>query len=152
MREIDALVAEHVMGQPRECRLVGVGTRADPMRLEPIDGVWRHRTDNEGYWERWSPDGADKVVNELGVLAYSTSISAAWEVVEKMGEQWDVEIFRIHNIPSVEPPTEWICKTGDVIGDGPMFHARDLTASLAICKAALKSVGVEIPSDSTSQE
>ena len=59
-RELDAMVAEHVMGW--ELRQVGNGSM-----------------DGEYYWH----DGCDFVDGRLANLEFSTDIAAAWEVVEK---------------------------------------------------------------------
>jgi hypothetical protein len=64
-RNIDALVAEHVMG-------------------------WWLAKDEDGEW--CFMDGADFVCFNFDVPHYSTDIAAAWEVVEKMGHvglNWD---------------------------------------------------------------
>ncbi len=78
--------------------------------------------------------GLDPNRAEFALDEYSTDIAAAWEVVEKMsvpleiirhrdGKQWGVLDARFRN-------TTWAD-----------------TAPLAICLAALKAKGVEVPHD-----
>lgn len=87
-RELDALVAEHVMHQP-----------------------------------------IDKFALAQGVLynipPYSTSIAAAWEVVEKLA---------VVGSAVLKKENGWICVLGLETADAN-------TAPLAICRAALKVVG-----------
>lgn len=102
-RELDALVAEKVMGYPKE--------------IISINGSVK------------SPNG-DWMVREID--EYSTDISAAWEVAEKLGSFWidhtvsdlgiDVEFFT-----SLDHSKERLVATAD-------------TAPLAICRAALLAV------------
>lgn len=148
-RELDALVAEKVFGQPRECRLIGVGTADDPTRLEPINGVWRCRTENEDYWERWSPDGADRVVNDLGVAAYSTDIAAAWEVVEKLkADGWDIHIDSIGFNNDIEGEWRTFFSLDNKGGDQVAWVFEDGdTAPHAIALAALKACAASIPTE-----
>ena len=65
--------------------------------------------------------------------AYSTSISAAWEVVEKFE---DSEVFRNDDDNG---PIEWHCRLG-YWKTGILGHGIAPTAPLAICRAALKAV------------
>lgn len=88
-RESDAVVAEEVMGAVHQCELV----RFDDGTLglnEPC-AAWRVRSKHDTYWRRWSPDGAEKVVNDF-LPHYSTDIAAAWEIVEwarKKFSRWE---------------------------------------------------------------
>lgn len=100
-RELDALIAEKVMG------------------IEPhIIGI----------------------ENMMIYLPYSTDISAAWEVVEKM-----ISI-RPEKEPNaefalVQRSKEWLC--GYELYESWYCSASALTAPHAICLAALKAVGYE---------
>jgi len=109
-REMDALVAEKVMG----------------LRVEGSISLELRYTPQPEYYA--SP-----------LLGYSTSISAAWEVVEKM---WG-ECFRLMRFSHGE---------GKVALEGPWWRAEfglmkefveAPTAPLAICRAALKSTAKE---------
>lgn len=109
-RKIDVLVAEHVMGfQWRELN----GTRClfNPKKIY-----------NESMFAMGSTGS---------VPNYSTDISAAWQVVEKMGEgKW----FKL---------TKHMSGTCSVYFGGS-GHADAETAQLAICLAALAEKGVKI--------
>lgn len=69
---------------------------------------------------------------------YSTSIADAWQVVEKLRETWAIEL---HGREGV-----WNClvEEGDEVTAHFIATAEAGTAPLAICKAALMSVGVEV--------
>lgn len=111
-REIDALVAEKVMG----CSVTRVGycgCSGSP------------HTDDEGY-----------------PLAHSTSIEAAWEVVEKLKNRKPLTVFNL-----TTDGRDYIASFYTYRG-GPKAdcaYDRADTAPMAICLAALKSVGVDIP-------
>jgi hypothetical protein len=115
LRKIDALVAEHVMGWAN----IDVPDAKIPSL---VIGV---RYDMHGgvpaHWE---------------VPSYSTNLAAAWEVVEKLTE---------------EGYEFWVSGDGRVElydQDDNQFHAgysTRRTAPLAICLAALKAKGVEVP-------
>jgi len=113
-RELDALVAEKVMGW---C----VGS----------DGEEVFYDDKRG----WVCKPHCKPIISQGIVAYySTSISAAWEVVEKLAVSgkcsFAIERFR-------NKPYSWQVEFG--LGVGWTVYAD--TAPLAICLAALKAVG-----------
>ena len=127
-RELDALVAEKVMG--------GYVVNPDAMAnvgeiwywLHPKDGVlcgmpykvgkmkqWDHQ------WHRWKP---------------SIDISAAWQVVEKMrADGWIYEITEHLNDPAIQ-----CAMFANRSGGDEQWSAAN-TAPLAICLAALKAVG-----------
>lgn len=105
-RELDALVAEKVMGW--------TGIENDN-----LDG-----TD----WYAGSPPGSE---GHAEVPAFSTDISAAWEVVEEVNRK-NVYGFRLHNPGNGVWEASW-----NVLAEG-------MSAPLAICLAALKAVGVEV--------
>lgn len=106
-RELDALIAEKVMGWKLDYEFADyVGAPTVPSLRDQYD--------------------------EWGMLPeLSTDISAAWQVVEKMSKAWDFAVNRIDGLNSVsfKPDTggKWITEYG-------------LTASEAICLAALKAV------------
>ena len=106
-RELDALIAEKVMG-------------LDPPMAQPSGRRIK------GFWSEWD-----------GLPHYSTSIEAAWEVVEKIKDLREHETFHIEwtgcnweagymQYESYEPPSHDV-----VVGETPAH---------AICLAALKAV------------
>jgi len=91
-------------------------------------------------------------IRGYGALPYSTDIGAAWEVVEKMAVQdWDAEISLCSRLPS-DNHERWYC--GFQQGDDNAPWRSDfkfvqdwaLTASLAICRAALKAIDAQTSS------
>lgn len=120
-REIDALVAEKVMG----CKLY--------RELDyGVDGNYRFRCDCDGPHGSDTPHSDDFIRHSI--KSYSTDISAAWEVVEK---------FKSEN--------KSVTVDGGLYVDGYRFSAEmghswtiADSAPMAICLAALKSVGVEV--------
>jgi len=133
-RELDALVAEKVMG----CKW----------------GEFHNTPDEPGRWEDHKflvdPDGNKVAVRwktknlltwdmchywpSRPLRPYSTDIAAAWEVVEKFISE-GVSIYRDDRQPS---KGKWYA----LFGDGCGVEAD--TVPLAICLAALKAVGVEV--------
>ena len=105
-RELDALIAEKVMGWRK------AGT------------LWITPTGQQlvEYHHEWMPEATPP--------RYSTSIGAAWQVVEKLPPH-SVDI-------NNENPGGWICSVHTQLG---YWEARARTAPLAICLAALKFVG-----------
>jgi len=105
-RELDALVVEKVMG-------------------------YRHHPWTQTIPEHWCrlPTGETCLFADLP--HYSTSIAAAWEVVERLP-------YRLVRI--VREGGSWYCTVGDEL-NYPMFAPiRADTAPLAICRTALKAV------------
>jgi hypothetical protein len=112
-RELDLLVAEKVMGYA-----VRRPYDHNPLFITvyPKDTNWQ-----------------DSEVKELP--QYSTDISAAWEVVERMKEKFHFKIDWDKNLKS------WLV----TISDGYSFwKAHEEAAPPAICLAALKAKGVEV--------
>jgi hypothetical protein len=109
-REMDALVAEKVMGFV-------------VMRHRDVDG--QHIEHNPDELMR-GPDGeAPRYAYMVPVDHYSTDIAAAWEVVEKLVSEQGLHLWW-HNV--------WLV---DFALSGAQ---RAETAPLAICRAALKTV------------
>jgi hypothetical protein len=119
--ELDALVAERVMGWKWcDVRLRG-STNTVRVLLPPRDGYWRQ-------------DGAhdERDFARAAPPFYSTEIRAAWEVVEALNERgFGVEVFRYGKAEGLE--REWFVSIGDTEADAD-------TAPLAICRAALKAL------------
>lgn len=115
-REQDALVAEKVMGWTLELRKY---VWEDPSEF--------YRSDHADFH-----DGRCIPITEASgyLRPYTTDISAAWEVVEKMGG-YGRSLF--------EWSEGWIFEL--VTSDGESVVGQAYTAPLAICIAALKAVG-----------
>lgn len=107
-RELDAMVAEHVMGW--ELRQVGNGSM-----------------DGEYYWH----DGCDFVDGRLANLEFSTYISAAWEVIEKLHEQ--NYLFSISQSVDAGYTAKFFNRDKECYFVAPYIES----APLAICIAAL---------------
>lgn len=118
-RELDALVAEQVMG---------------------LDVHWS--SSNEPLLTVRSAPNAH---HHKELPPYGTDIAAAWEVVEKVGGKAYVEM-GLRN--DAGDGADWCATFGHAEGntkwieDGGAFAE---TAPLAICLAALKAVGAEVP-------
>ena len=123
-RDLDALIAEKVMG-------------------------WTITAPNWGHREIFPPfdppEDPDDQCTSHSVAAdiphYSTDISAAWEAVETMGYRpFSVFSSLVSTGPAVDGKIpcrwEWFCYFDD-----PAFPGQAETAPLAICRAALKTVG-----------
>ena len=82
-------------------------------------------------------------------LAHSTSIAAAWLVVEKLSDKWEM------NLRTILPARDYVCEFKLVVknkcivdAQHPFEHVWNNpvdTAPLAICLAALKAVGDKVP-------
>lgn len=130
-REIDALVAEKVMGYAKP---------------ENVNG-------EIGFTEHFIGTGTSR----FHVLPhYSTEIAAAWKVVERLKEAgWVVEIRTWGASTPQGPKTlatlwkEWTTqgygRTRPQLMRGDSLQVPGDTAAHAICRAALKSVGVSSP-------
>jgi hypothetical protein len=120
-QELDALVAEKVMGQV-ECS----AWRAD--RAAPVS-----------YFKE-SGDCAHAACRPVGfVSCYSTNIAAAWDVVRRLTDvatPGHADDFTLQYEPR---PMAWGAQFEPAEGAFPCD-----TAPLAICLAALKAVGVEV--------
>ena len=111
--EMDALVAEKVMGSV------------------PCD-KWRTLTAYPPQWIKGKAECEHAICYPLeGPPNYSTSIAAAWKVVEKIREDYE---------PRIELWDEGWEVTILTGTDRGSASGRALTAPLAICRAALKAV------------
>ena len=112
-RELDALVAEKVMGL--EISQTSRGTDNPTIRVI-TDGVPHYRT----------------------MRCYSTNISAAWEVVEKLQQQFHLRLNSPFDFG--DPYFAGFTPLGVTGFNGrPDFEASAPTAPLAICRTALKA-------------
>jgi hypothetical protein len=120
-RDIDALVAEHVMG-------------------------WTNNWDNPGRGGMWGimdwiekDDGTRTPVRAADFPSYSGDIESSWEVVEKLandGYQVTVSVYKdgCHVDCGIPRPGTWEPK-----------RSFAKTVPMAICLAALRAKGVEFP-------
>lgn len=135
-RELDAVVAEKVMGWkrvvvPKDYDGLNAGVTLLPSTSIAIG---------------WAPKGAYQLWHFCPL--YSTDIAATWRVVEKLKERSDlfpqISWLRVHDnafqhrceIWRNDPPSKQYGWLADVYAD---------TLPLAICLAALTAVGVEVP-------
>lgn len=131
LRLLDAEIHIRVMGMPAESRLIGDGkTMETAFRPDVLNAAWRVRSPADQYWERWSPDGAERIVN---APRYSTDITAAMTVVEKMRERgWSFAC----TLYEGKLPYASFCKRTAASSR----NAEANTLPLAICRAALSAV------------
>ena len=111
-RELDAMVAEKVMGwtmAPDGCWVIVTHN-------DPDDGLGPRQAD-----ETWSP---------------SRDISAAWDVFERLSDRLPCIML---NQPNDNHPREWCVEWFD--GEQTLDIVTADTAPLAICLAALKALG-----------
>jgi len=136
-RALDARVAEKVRGWPVE----GV----------PLEGVPLVMVNGEICDATPFSDGSYQIV---AAPHYSTDISAAWDVVEKVAREQGQDahftiVCRAGYSNQVEPKGEWMVgyqfPEADYSGrwrwSGVFGWGEGVTAPLAICRAALKAVG-----------
>lgn len=135
-RELDALVAEKVMGvevaRGVQCSYE-CGFKNDDM------GIAASRLEALGW------------VTHYPIPYYSTDIAAAWEVVEHIGVGWSLTLARYSSISSaghgwlacfaksIHPADSTKSYYPDVVA-----HGLADTAPHALCLAALRVVGVEV--------
>lgn len=118
-RELDALVAEKVMGWIGPIVWIEDEMGCDPYMFPP--GVIVSERDNDRM-----------------VPVYSTGIAAAWMVVDRMEERgWMARISREMG--------SWNCRFVRPEDTAGYVFDEDATAPLAICLAALRAVGMEVP-------
>lgn len=111
-RELDALVAEHVMHD-----------------VYVTEGEWA------GYWHTPGMDGHSSN-DDCGSYRYSANMNDAWRIVEYLLTTKGVQM----QVTPVGYNGGWQCKRvdpgGNAVASGPY-------APEAICKAALKTVGID---------
>ena len=152
-RELDALVAEKVMGWKW---FTGNKFRQFPEKrflAEETDCIGKVKIGPDLIETGTQFATGNEEIDEAGVLPYSTNISAAWQVVEKMGQErnpFKSFLFNLSYAPFGNDPGK--NETGqkyqaDFFNDvGEKFHhrAKSDTAPHAICLAALKAAGVDL--------
>ena len=141
---LDALIAEHVFGEPTDIKeLMFLSINAEPgssgISPEVFEACWA-----DPKWWGHTPATQERA-RELYIRHYSTSISDAWRVVERMRELGYAVSFGSDNRYA-----DWgasftqhdrcdACKrTGS-----QNHYAEDESLPRAICLAALKSLGIK---------
>jgi hypothetical protein len=119
-RELDALVAEKVMGW----------TLCDRVAMGWGDGPPVFATGEDPYDDTARPSRQDWRPSE--------DIAAAWEVVENWRNRCNGEGVVLLSWHS----EEWVCELGIWGVESGFRHAPADTAPLAICRAALLAVGI----------
>ena len=115
-RELDALVAEKVMGWVE-------------VEKKPIANAF-----GQAVMEDYVGKPAANAPQPVLVPRYSTMIQEAWKVADKLrGDTQFVAVISGKGPQGVQP---WICK---VNRDGGFIEERGETAAVAICLAALKA-------------
>jgi hypothetical protein len=129
-RELDALVSEKVMGR-QWFTFIHQSYLLEPQVAEHI--CFHGSSWTKGKTADW--DSESQILTNLRfqrVPDYSTDIAAAWEVVEKLG------LLKTSRLTQ-DNPDEWVVETKE---HDPLDIASGETAPLAICRAALKAVGL----------
>lgn len=114
-RELDAAVAEYVMGWSKHRRKNPLYRYGDP----GLDFIWV------------PPQFNGNVAYRRSLPWYSSDISAAWQVVEEL--EWPINL---HNCVHGEWECAILCPYEDENGE-PRVAAVEPTAPAAICRAAL---------------
>lgn len=165
-RELDALVAEKVMGAtPAQIQAFWAAAEHEDKAQEcfkdaqQAPDIGSHRANVQGIWHQIEASKL-RLAERCKVKEYSTSIAAAWEVVEKlMKEGKPIYVYPDYDFdscPEMKPPHAyiWIATNsdngfygsdlapwptcGDYLGEG--FRCTGETAPHAVCLAALKAV------------
>lgn len=124
-REIDRLIAEKIMGWTDiKYEIAGFG-----------DG--RNNT-IEGPWSEWrgKRSAAPWILSE-SIPYYSTDITLAWEIVDRLVYKWDFILYR-------DSGFGWTVYDGPRSLEDRMSLANAETAPLAICLAALRVMNVDM--------
>ena len=151
-RKLDRLIAEKVMGWKRE----GANYHTKPKHLPSQDfpGEIIDNWDSKGPHDFLiSPESNKLYVGSCGCEStadlpdYSTSISDAWLVVERMREQKCYVGFECSDRETEHLCPEEMAKwyAGFCLGRGSYNEVGADTLPFAICLAALKALGVELP-------
>lgn len=133
-RELDALVAERVMGWESITDELEIAKREGVP--EDVDSKRWHRK------QVWFKGNERMACEECGTLpGYSTSIAAAWEVVNHLlCHGWDEKHFFQLHYDNVDLWDASFYKESSSDGGGPEGWGTADSPALAICLAALKAV------------
>lgn len=136
-RELDALVAEKIFGS------LWRAYRSDDEEKSVIRLFAPSRADyceEIQYKNQWGTSSGFYPTDYPDLPAYSTDIAAAWEVVEKVGTGW----LYLSLLQDSDKVAGYWRAAFHRLKETPQLVDAD-TAPLAICLAALKAVGVEVP-------
>jgi hypothetical protein len=127
-RELDALIAEKVMGRKREWR-----GRGWPSPNETLELEWMWVGSGQGMEQKTSP--------------YSTDIAAAWEIVDEIGPVWRGFQFIIQWTEHSWREQCWEAGWYESGNEGPEGRATAVAATVphAISLAALKVIELRNP-------
>lgn len=132
LRELDALIGKYLTGETPQTYWEDSHSY---LRFDSIEEALTALGDP--YFQRCFPDGV-RLDNELSEVfefrAYSSDLSLAWEVVERLSGT--VNTLRVRR-----EKNRWAA----AFGDGPTVSAS--SAPVAICLAALRARGIEVDFD-----
>ncbi len=132
LRELDALVAKYLMGESPQTYWED---NHSYLRFDSIEEALNTLADP--YFQRCFPDGV-RLDNELSEVfefrAYSSDLSLAWEVVERLSGT-------VNTLQVKREKNRWVV----AFGDDQTVSAS--SAPLAICLAALRARGIEVNFD-----
>jgi len=129
LRELDALVGKYLTGESPQTYWEDSHSY---LRFDSIEEALNAMADP--YFQRCFPEGV-RLDNELSEVfefrAYSSDLSLAWEVVERLSGT--VNTLRVRR-----EKNRWVA----AFGDGPAVASA--SAPAAICMAALRTRGIEV--------
>ena len=129
LRELDALVGKYLIGEDPQTYWEDSHSF---LRFDSIEEALNAMADP--YFQRCFPEGV-RLDNELSEVfefrAYSSDLSLAWEVVERLSGT-------VNTLRVKREKNRWVA----AFGDGPAASAS--SAPVAICLAALRTRGIEV--------
>ncbi len=132
LRELDALVGKYLIGEDPQTYWEDSHSF---LRFDSIEEALNAMSDP--YFQRCFPEGV-RMDNELSEVfefrAYSSDLSLAWEVVERLSGT-------VNTLRVKREKGRWVA----AFGDGPAVSAS--SAPVAICLAALRTRGIEVDFD-----
>ncbi len=132
LRELDALIGKYLTGETPQTYWEDSHSY---VRFDSIEEALNAMSDP--YFQRCFPEGV-RLDNELSEVfefrAYSSDLTLAWEVVERLSGT-------INTLRVRREKNRWVA----AFGDGPAVSAT--AAPVAICLAALQTRGIEVDLD-----
>jgi hypothetical protein len=143
---LDALILQHVFGCVRQ----GDNAQVSPLHVSYANGeTWDDWMEKGPHPVLVAPDDTEYYLctcrERIGaqVPAFSSDIAAAWQVIEKMNAAgYTHNVFRHYPETHYPDAGRHACSFSKF--KGPLTEATADTATLAICIAALKVVGVQL--------